>query len=1635
MNWCRPGMELVTRGFSRGLRSCFAFFLIFVVSCLGPVIPGLYATSLTELGVEGNLTVLGIGPTLAYDPDVEIKGFTVFGSTQTAYTGSVMGPGNVVINGYLYVSSGAYFVGGSTFAAGGAYFTGVSSFSDVNNIYIAGGTANQVLATKGPTGSLTWTSGSSFGDNLGNHIATTILQMGGYQVTGTGALTMSSATLTNTAGAGLVVSSSAYLAVSGGLVGIGTTSPAYPLDVTGSAKISTYLGVGINPNTSYSIAVPASGITIGSGGALDFGSGNSRIRDGSNGYYMAFQTWDGAALTEKVRIKGNGNVGVGTTTPNSKFEVAGGSITISGADANLVIGGNAGRYVSDDSSNYRTVFSSNVYIVGYSSAAKYYGDGSSLTGLGGTLSGGQTPLLPYWTAANALGNSNLSRDSATSLTAVGSTFTVQGNAFSVGGSIFVVANGNVGIGTTAPNYKLEVQTTDGVIHAGFGNPATGGWIAMKPDGINGNVIRVGGIGALSGTLRILSSGDSEKMRIEGGGNVGISTGAPQARLDLLAGGATAADMAQIWRDSNGTIQSSMSATGVMMAKQFIGNGAGLTNLNLTGAGDNLGNHTATKNLDMNTFNIVNVGSITANAAITTYSSMTVAGNGGQYGLQVSSGVNLAGLIYTNNGNVGIGTTSPLALLQITSAVTNDTVLKLTGTGSADAYLNFAAPNIGGQSNYPAFLRWTRNNGQGRMFGIYTTSDGAASNLALYADAAGNVGIGTTAPSSKFEVSGGSITISGANANLVIGGNAGRYVSDDSSNYRTVFSSNVYIVGYSSAVKYYGDGSSLTGLGGTLSGGQTPLLPYWTAANTLGNSNLSRDSATSLTAVGSTFTVQGNAFSVGGSTFVVTNGNVGIGTTGATGVLTYKTEIYGADPVLGLSGTANGVGQLVGLEFNQQTTSAGATRAGGAIKSVAAGVYTGGVGSTYNSDLALYTSASGVNTERIRILSGGNVGIGTTAPTTKLHVSSGVLTVDGAGGGITTTSSMTFTGANGSGYINASTTAALGGGLTISTNVYIVGFSSASKYYGDGSNLTNLNLTGAGDNLGNHTATKTLDMNTFNIVNVGSITANAAITTYSSMTVAGNGGQYGLQVSSGVNLAGLIYTNNGKVGVGTTAPLANLHVHTGIDQNIFATAGPLYNGVDGITLASVNDANNGYRDLNIVAKNIILNGAASTFNVGIGTMTPAAKLDVNGNVIFQAGTVRIAPAADVAGNAVLVIKDEGSDGTLDIASEINGTAGANSNPITFRVSNVTPNAARFEAMRITNAGNVGIGTTAPNSKFEVSGGSITISGANANLVIGGNAGRYVSDDSSNYRTVFSSNVYIAGYSSATYYYGNGSLLTGIGGTLSGGQTPLLPYWTAANALGNSNLSRDSATSLTAVGSTFTVQGNAFSVGGSTFVVTNGYVGIGKTIPSYNLHVLGAFQEWSASFGSGSATPPWLNVGTVGGIPALQGYTNAYDASSNIVLQPYGVGSVGIGTTSPGAKLEVNGQVKITGGGPGLGKVLTSDGVGLASWQSTVPGDNLGNHIATTTLQMGGYQITGTGALTMSSATLTNTAGAGLVVSSSAYLAVSGGNVGIGTTAPAYKLEVQDTGALAFQVKPEAGYISLWVSGVEVARMRK
>lgn len=144
-----PGLKI---GFFQGMRAKDIFRYSLLAALFIYLSANLSAQSDngTEFGIADDLTVLGVQGT-AIDPDVELKGFTVFGATQAAYTGAIIGPGNVVVNGALAVSSGAYFADNSTFTAAG-------------KIFITDGSAGQLLQKSG-LGNLVWISSSSITDN------------------------------------------------------------------------------------------------------------------------------------------------------------------------------------------------------------------------------------------------------------------------------------------------------------------------------------------------------------------------------------------------------------------------------------------------------------------------------------------------------------------------------------------------------------------------------------------------------------------------------------------------------------------------------------------------------------------------------------------------------------------------------------------------------------------------------------------------------------------------------------------------------------------------------------------------------------------------------------------------------------------------------------------------------------------------------------------------------------------------------------------------------------------------------------------------------------------------------------------------------------------------------------------------------------------------------------------------------------------------------------------------------------------------------------------------------------------------------------------------------------------------------
>jgi hypothetical protein len=240
------------------------------------------------------------------------------------------------------------------------------------------------------------------------------------------------------------------------------------------------------------------------------------------------------------------------------------------------------------------------------------------------------------------------------------------------------------------------------------------------------------------------------------------------------------------------------------------------------------------------------------------------------------------------------------------------------------------------------------------------------------------------------------------------------------------------------------------------------------------------------------------------------------------------------------------------------------------------------------------------------------------------------------------------------------------------------------------------------------------------------------------------------------------------------------------------------------------------------------------------------------------------------------------------------------------------------------GNVGIGTTGPSGILDVQGGqSTTGNGKSINLVAQNGVSNGVGAGGAvNVR---------AGYSDGL---GNGGdVVLTAGDSLQSGSPGRIVLMTGFNG---------------------------------SFGVGRGYVGVNTSTPTSALDVVGDYQgpasstpiarfqrNWPATanlqstimFSANRTTGGMTNLGEIGSEitdisnGAFKGaliFGTANNAAPSEKMRIDYLGNVGVGTGSPTAKLEVAGQVKITGGSPGAGKVLTSDAAGLASWQAPAAG---------------------------------------------------------------------------------------------------
>jgi len=237
-------------------------------------------------------------------------------------------------------------------------------------------------------------------------------------------------------------------------VGIGTTTPSKELTVKGDAQIQTkgawvpgakarlYLG---EDNNIWVEHIHSTGLNLNT----------------ADGWSMTFM--DG--LNENMRINGNGYVGIGTTNPQYNLDIFGdaGWPTTATLRVKGGVGSNGRILLADQDVTHGITSWMPTDVFGNITANSDFG-GLALQGFSESASESGIELWGIIGATDPLDSKAAIQVSAhkkngADMQALGLTETLFGirNAFGPNNLFVVLGNGNVGIGTTSPSAKLEVD--------------------------------------------------------------------------------------------------------------------------------------------------------------------------------------------------------------------------------------------------------------------------------------------------------------------------------------------------------------------------------------------------------------------------------------------------------------------------------------------------------------------------------------------------------------------------------------------------------------------------------------------------------------------------------------------------------------------------------------------------------------------------------------------------------------------------------------------------------------------------------------------------------------------------------------------------------------------------------------------------------------------------------------------------------------------------------------------------------------------------------------------------------------------------------------------------------------------------
>jgi hypothetical protein len=610
-----------------------------------------------------------------------------------------------------------------------------------------------------------------------------------------------------------------------------------------------------------------------------------------------------------------------------------------------------------------------------------------------------------------------------------------------------------------------------------------------------------------------------------------------------------------------------------------------------------------------------------------------------------------------------------------------------------------------------------------------------------------------------------------------------------------------------------------------------------------------------------------------------------------------------------------------------------------------------------------------STERMRITSAGDVGIGTATPVSRLNVSgtTGFTWPDGGG----TSSGLVTIGTQGT-----------GGSLFINTASLNTGFASGLAIdgtYSHPSSVVNIKAVGVksgGDynsSLAFHTSFETTLSEKMRILSGG----NVGVGTSSPATkfVVSNGGAGGLE-----------FDTNGLMQSYNRSTSAYQFMYLDAAQILFRPSGTERMRLDGSGVLLINrSSTSGLGKLNVdggadfTGGNVYL--ARDTGNVGIGTGTLGNKLSVAGGQIntvadeaygialnATTGNVRVIPYAAAYSGSVLVSYSAGYAGY---------------GPFTVDAANIRLWTAGNERMRIDASGNLGLGTSSPSQKLEVSNGAAQFNGGGidgtlANAILFGNT-TYPTVQKHRIRSSISAGSSVdnklsleAGTATTGVFNDNQLVLRGDGNVGIGTGSPSQRLDVSFE---DTTTNRTSPINVAAITATSQANGGAPYTGFGPALVFRSESYDGTTYNGPRVRM--AINDDSIATTAGSSLAFDVTA-TKGAAP-----------TEAMIIDPSG--RVGIGTNTPGL-YPFGGLLNVAGGismaldnriGWGITDSFTLNGVGTAHYGFTYGG---GTNLVTTS----GYY--GVNFATLGSERMRIT---------------SGGNVGIGTTSVAARLHSVST----------------------------